>query len=294
MARTLAAVGRRPDPARPVSAGGEDGGGRRAARQPSRPRRRSAVRCRGAVPASCPAAPPAAARTGRSTSRLVEAVVLVARRGGCWRSSGPFARDFPAIPLIAWGAFRPDDGELLAAWQREGVALVLVDGVDDCGRGRPGPARLAHRTAAGAPGRCAAGAPADRIRSSTRPGSCCSTGPTTRHAPPSWRRRSAVSREHLEPAVRRRRCPQPQAGDRPDPGGRWPRSCSPTRDWTWRAVVRILDFASPSHLERTVRRITGLRARDLGGLGVRGVLGAFRPGQDAQSAGVESGLLRRP
>ena len=42
-----------------------------------------------------------------------------------------FRTRFPAIPLIAWGAFRPDDGELLASWQREGVALVLVDGVDD-------------------------------------------------------------------------------------------------------------------------------------------------------------------
>lgn len=62
--------------------------------------------------------------------RIVEAVVFVPRAdaAGEWAS---LRADFPSIPRIAFAPFRPDDGELLAAHRREGVAAVLVEGVDD-------------------------------------------------------------------------------------------------------------------------------------------------------------------
>jgi AraC-like DNA-binding protein len=38
---------------------------------------------------------------------------------------------FPAIPIVAYAPFRPDDGELLARCREEGVAALAVEGVDD-------------------------------------------------------------------------------------------------------------------------------------------------------------------
>jgi AraC-like DNA-binding protein len=40
-------------------------------------------------------------------------------------------------------------------------------------------------------------------------------------------------------------------------------------------VVRVLHFASPSHLANTARRIASVPSGGLGGLGPRGVLAAF-------------------
>jgi len=62
--------------------------------------------------------------------RIVEAVVFAPRAGPPdeWAA---IRADFPAIPIIAYAPFRPDDGDVLAACRRQGVAAVVVEGVDD-------------------------------------------------------------------------------------------------------------------------------------------------------------------
>jgi len=62
--------------------------------------------------------------------RVVEAVVL-APRPGILQEFSSLRADFPAIPVIAYAAFRPDDGELLALCHQHHVAAVVVEGVDD-------------------------------------------------------------------------------------------------------------------------------------------------------------------
>ena len=62
--------------------------------------------------------------------RIVEAVVVTPRAGVADEWAGVRA-DFPAIPIIACAPFRPDDGDLLAACRAQGVAAVVVEGVDD-------------------------------------------------------------------------------------------------------------------------------------------------------------------
>ncbi len=64
------------------------------------------------------------------TRRIIEAVVFAPRPGlpATWSA---LRRDFPAIPLVALSGFRPDDGEALTTCRQEGVAAVLVEGVDD-------------------------------------------------------------------------------------------------------------------------------------------------------------------
>lgn len=62
--------------------------------------------------------------------RVVEAVVFAPRPGlpGEW---GAVRADFPAIPLVAYAPFRPDDGDVLAACRDERVGALAVEGVDD-------------------------------------------------------------------------------------------------------------------------------------------------------------------
>lgn len=38
---------------------------------------------------------------------------------------------FPALPVILYAAFRPDDGALLLASRTDGIAAIAVEGVDD-------------------------------------------------------------------------------------------------------------------------------------------------------------------
>jgi AraC-like DNA-binding protein len=49
--------------------------------------------------------------------------------------------------------------------------------------------------------------------------------------------------------------------------------------YTAASVVRLLNFASPAHLNGTARRIAGVTSRDLGRLGPRGVLAEFVRGK---------------
>jgi AraC-like DNA-binding protein len=209
-------------------------------------------------------------------SRLIDAVLLAPAEVSLAELKA-FRSRFPAIPVVAWGAFRPDDGELLDHWEREGVALVLVDGVDDAVAGDL--VRRASLTAL----RRGLLADAPRVLRLTQP---------LQHR--TWEllldraehpaRTSAlaaaldVSREHLSRQFGAGGAPNlKRVIDLIRVAAAAQLLANPGLDVA--AVVRILDFASPSHLERTVRRITGQGARDLGRLGVRGVLGAFAGGK---------------
>ncbi|HEU5304276.1 MAG TPA: hypothetical protein VFU40_06480, partial [Gemmatimonadales bacterium] len=63
-------------------------------------------------------------------TRLVDAVVLSPHRALLSELSELRGR-LPSVPIVAYAAFRPDDGELLLACRRHSVASVAVEGVDD-------------------------------------------------------------------------------------------------------------------------------------------------------------------
>ncbi|MGE5231261.1 MAG: hypothetical protein ACM3NS_05925, partial [Deltaproteobacteria bacterium] len=63
-------------------------------------------------------------------TRLVDAAVL-APHAALMDALADLRRRFPSIPIVAYAPFRPDDGELLAACERHGVAAFSVEGVDD-------------------------------------------------------------------------------------------------------------------------------------------------------------------
>ncbi|HEX6670084.1 MAG TPA: hypothetical protein VF061_11020, partial [Gemmatimonadales bacterium] len=62
-------------------------------------------------------------------SRLVDAVVLAPTPATLAELAELRAR-LPGIPVVAYAAFRPDDGELLLACRKHAVP-VAVEGVDD-------------------------------------------------------------------------------------------------------------------------------------------------------------------
>ena len=219
------------------------------------------VRCRGL---------PALRRTLRG--RLVDAVVL--SPGGVPPAELAALRSsLPGLPVIAYAAFRPDDGELLLACRRNAVAGVAVEGVDDAVVGE-----MVARVSLTAERRRAL-ADAPRMLRLTEPlqqrawdlllGEVERPIRTTELA-----RRLAVSREHLSR--------QFGAGGAPN----LKRVIDLTRvacaaqllanpGYTIPVVVQLLHFASSSHLSGTARRIANVPTGGLGALGPRGVLAAF-------------------
>lgn len=192
--------------------------------------------------------------------RIVEAVVFTPRAGPSdeWAA---LRADFPAIPIVAYAPFRPDDGEVLAACRRQGVAAVVVEGVDD-----PVVGELVRRVSlAAARRRALADAPrllrlADPLQHSVwellvdRADQPVTTGAVAALL--------GVSREHLSR--------QFGAGGAPNlkrvidflrvvvaaqllhsPG------------YTVARVAGLLSFASSSHLGSTARRIAGVGTADL-------------------------------
>jgi AraC-like DNA-binding protein len=204
--------------------------------------------------------------------RLLEAVVVGARAEGRVDLAALRAR-YPNIPVIAYGAFRSDQAELLQRWQRLELAAVVVEGVDDAVVGD-----LVMRQAVSTRRREALDdAPRLlRLREPLQlqtwelllraPGRAPQTGALAR--------RLGLSREHLSR--------QFAAGGAPNlkrvadlltvlaalqllgnPGYRPP------------AVARLLGFASPSHLHAVIRRITGLGLSGVRGQSEREVVGRF-------------------
>jgi AraC-like DNA-binding protein len=203
--------------------------------------------------------------------RLVDAVVLAPQPGLLPQLTDLRIR-LPFIPLVAYGPFRPDDGELLLAC-RETVSAVAVEGVDDpvVGEMVARASITAERRRALADGprvlrltetlqRAAWDVLLGEVERPIRTGALAE--------------RLQISREHLSR--------QFGAGGAPN----LKRVIDLTRvacaaqllgnpGYSVPTVVRVLNFASPTHLANTARRIANVSTGGLGQLGPRGVLAAF-------------------
>jgi AraC-like DNA-binding protein len=203
--------------------------------------------------------------------RLVDAVVL-APQPALLPELSELRTRLPFIPLVAYAPFRPDDGDLLLAC-RETVSAVAVEGVDD-----PIVGELVVRSSITAERRRAL-ADAPRVLRLTetlqRQAWDVLLGEVERPIRTSaLADRLRISREHLSR--------QFGAGGAPN----LKRVIDLTRiacaaqllgnpGYTVPMVVRVLHFASPSHLANTARRIANVSSSGLGTLGPRGVLAAF-------------------
>jgi AraC-like DNA-binding protein len=207
--------------------------------------------------------------------RLVDAVVLDVKAAPAAALRLP-AR-FPRIPMFVLSALRPDDGPLLAACHASGFAGLLVEGVDNAVAGE----WVAARTAQVARREALADAPrllrlTDRLQLAAWEEVLRRVGLPTQTGQLAAALR--VSREHLSrefaaggaPNLKRvidlarAACAADLLGN---PG------------YSVRAVVRILGYASPSHLAGAARRVAGTTLQELRGVGPRGVLARFLKGR---------------
>jgi AraC-like DNA-binding protein len=205
--------------------------------------------------------------------KLVDAVVVDVKAAPEALALG--AR-FPRIPMYAFSAFRPEDGQLLDACRRRGWG-VLVEGIDNAVAGEWVAARAGQRLRRGAL------ADAPRLLRLSDPLQLAvwdevlrrvATPTKTGHIAAALR----VSREHLSREVgvggapnlkrlidlARTACAADLLGN---PG------------YSVGGVVRILGYASPSHLTAAARRVAGVSAQELRPLGPGGVLGRFARGR---------------
>ncbi|HYC33303.1 MAG TPA: hypothetical protein VEB59_13515 [Gemmatimonadales bacterium] len=207
--------------------------------------------------------------------RLVDAVVL--SPGNLALSElAELRASLPGLPVVAYAAFRPDDGELLLACRRHAVATVAIEGVDDAVVGdmvaRVSLTAERRRALAEAPRMLRLTEPLQRAAWDLLLAEVERPIRTSELA-----RRLSVSREHLSR--------QFGAGGAPN----LKRVIDLTRvacaaqllanpGYAIPTVVTLLHFASSSHLSGTARRIANVSTRGLGGLGTKGVLGAFVKG----------------
>ncbi len=213
-------------------------------------------------------------------SRLVDAVVL-GPNATLLVDLAELRKRLPGVPVVAFAAFRPDDGELLLACRKHAVP-VAVEGVDDAVVGemvvRASLTAERRRELADAPRMLRLTEPLQRSAWSVLLGEVERPVRTTDLA-----RRLAVSREHLSR--------QFGAGGAPN----LKRVIDLTRiacaaqllanpGYTIPIVVRVLHFASSSHLSGTARRIANVSSGGLGALGPRGVLLAFVRGNTRSRA----------
>jgi AraC-like DNA-binding protein len=206
-------------------------------------------------------------------SRLVDAVVLDVKAAGPPEVALALPGRFPRIPMYVLSAFRPDDGTLLAACQAAGFAGLLVEGVDNAIAGEwvvAHTAQVARRDALTDAPRL--------LRLTDRLQLAAWDEVLRRVAVPTRTAHIAqtlhVTREHLSrefaaggaPNLKRvidlarAACAADLLGN---PG------------YTVGAVVRILGYASSSHLAGAARRVAGATPQELRDLGPRGVLGRF-------------------
>ncbi|HUR95628.1 MAG TPA: hypothetical protein VMY76_13680 [Gemmatimonadales bacterium] len=207
--------------------------------------------------------------------RLVDAVVLCPT-ATVLPDLADLRRHLPGVPVVAYAPFRPDDGELLLACRRYMVASIAVEGVDDAIVGdmvaRAGITAERRRSLADAPRMLRLTEPLQQAAWAVLVGEVERPIRTTTLA-----RQLQVSREHLSR--------QFGAGGAPN----LKRVIDLTRiacaaqllanpGFSIPTVVRVLHFASSSHLSSTSRRIADVSTRGLGALGPKGVLQAFAKG----------------
>lgn len=207
---------------------------------------------------------------------LVDAVVFPPHRIP-FATLTPLRQGFPSIPWAAFGPFRPDDGLLVLAAVAGGIALALVEGVDNAVAGE----LVVRHSATAARQRELAGA--DRALRLTDPLQQ-SVWARLLERPDRPVRTSQLAqlvgctREHLSREF--------GAGGAPN----LKRVIDLTRvvcaasllanpGYDARDVARILRFASASHLTATARRIAGVPATRLAALGAAGIVAAFARGK---------------
>jgi AraC-like DNA-binding protein len=188
-------------------------------------------------------------------ARMVEAIVVGVRAARALDLPALRTR-FPTIPLLIYGAIRPEDGALVLGYHRLGVAALLVEGVDDAVVGdivlRCG-ASASRRTAlAEAPRRLRLTEP---LQLKTWDRLLASSGRPPRTS--ALAAELGVSREHLSRQFSAGGAPNLKrvsdliavitALDLLENPGYQPVT-----------VARLLGFSSPSHLRATVRRLVGI------------------------------------
>jgi AraC-like DNA-binding protein len=217
---------------------------------------------------------------------LADAVVVDVRAPGAvellWRCHAAF----PHVPRFAYTAFRPDDGDLLRICLNDCGAVPIVEGVED--------AAIAELML-------------PLTASATREQSLASAPRLLRLVEPlqerAWRevlrrvggpiraadiaRALKVSREHLSR--------QFGAGGAPNIKRVIDLARTATAadllanpGYSVRAVAKILRFSSASHLSGSARRVAGVTAAELPGLGPKGVLSAFLRGRTRSRLAVPS------
>lgn len=208
---------------------------------------------------------------------LADAVVVDGRLPGGREALARFRAIYPRVPRFVYSAFRPDDGELLAACVGEAAASPIVEGVEDQVVGD----LVLPRTASAL--RLGVLEHAPRLLRLTDPLQVRAWGEVMRRVGGRLRttdiaRALDVSREHLSR--------QFGAGGAPNLKRVIDLARAVTAadllanpGYSVRGVARILGFASASHLSGASRRVAGVTARELPSLGPRGVLAAFLSGR---------------
>jgi AraC-like DNA-binding protein len=222
-----------------------------------------------------------ACRTGAQLERtlaatLADAVVLDARLPLAREALARCRQRYPRVPRFLYTAWRPDDGELLAACLAGGEAPI-VEGVEDAVVGE----LVMPRTASAVRQEELSAAP--RLLRLTEPLQQKAWAEVLRRVGGRLRTTDIalalkVSREHLSR--------QFGAGGAPNLKRVIDLARTATAadllgnpGYSVRAVARILGFASASHLASAARRVSGVSARELPRLGPRGVLVAFARGR---------------
>ncbi|HET8648988.1 MAG TPA: helix-turn-helix domain-containing protein [Gemmatimonadales bacterium] len=208
-------------------------------------------------------------------NRLVDAIVLTPNPS-LLGTIGELRRRLPGIPVIAYAAFRPDDGELLLACLEREIAAIVVEGVDDAVAGE----LVARHSATAVRKHLLSDAPRVLRLSEPLQQAAWEVLLAEVEAPirtGALAARLGVSREHLSR--------QFGAGGAPN----LKRVIDLTRiicaaqllanpGYALTDVVRLLHFATSSHLNATSRRIAGVTARELGAMTPRAILAAFVQG----------------
>jgi AraC-like DNA-binding protein len=208
---------------------------------------------------------------------LADAVLADIRLPGAAEALVRCREVFPHVPRFAFTAFRPDDGELLRRCIEDCGALPMVEGVEDAVVAE----LLLPRTASAARELSLAGAP--RLLRLVEPLQERAWQEVLRRVGGPIRaadiaRTLKVSREHLSR--------QFGAGGAPNIKRVIDLARTATAadllanpGYSVRSVARILRFSSASHLSGSARRVAGVTAAELPGLGPKGVLAAFLKGR---------------
>lgn len=219
------------------------------------------------------------------TLALADALIVDVRLAGALDLLVRCREAYPHVPRFAYSAFRPDDGVLLAACFEAG-ATPIVEGVEDAVIAD----LLLPLTASATRERSLASAP--RLLRLVEPLQERAWREVLRRVGGPIRaadiaRSLKVSREHLSR--------QFGAGGAPNIKRVIDLARTATAadllsnpGYSVRAVARILRFSSASHLSGSARRVAGVTAAELPGLGPRGVLAAFLRGRTRSRLAVPS------